>query len=375
MADIGDWQTMARIQHDQELIPSVLDRLIDQEPDRKSEPPKSRSQVLRELKLSVRRDLENLLNTRWRCVAWPPDLKQLELSLVNYGIPDFTGANMGAASDRESLRRIVEEVIRRFEPRFKTVRVEILQNSDEADRTSAVSNRCVAACRARSGARDVQLGTGTRPAAASPCRRICTMTDELLPYYQRELAFLRKSGQEFAEANPKIAARLRLDANLSDDPHVARMIEAFAYLNARTRLKLEDDFPEITEAMLGVLYPHYLNPFPSLAIVQLALDRTQSELVAGQTIPRGTGIESEPSQSEGDPCRFRTCYDTTVWPFEIKGASFKGHPFTVPFPSLGGSGSRRCSNGPADLQFQDGFSADESQVPPLSSRWAVAVHL
>jgi type VI secretion system protein ImpG len=156
------------------------------------------------------------------------------------------------------------------------------------------------------------------------------MTDELLPYYQRELAFLRKAGHEFAEANPKIAARLRLDTNLSDDPHVARLIEAFAYLNARTRLKLEDDFPEITEAMLGVLYPHYLAPIPSLAIVQLALDRTQSELVAGQTIPRGTGIESEPSQNEGDPCRFRTCYETTVWPMEVKAAAFKGHPFSAP---------------------------------------------
>jgi type VI secretion system protein ImpF len=126
---------MARIAQDQELIPSVLDRLIDYEPERKSEPVKSRSQVLREMKLSVRRDLENLLNTRWRCVAWPPDLKQLDLSLVNYGIPDFTGANMGAASDREGLRRVVEEVIRRFEPRFKSVRVEIAKNSDEADRT------------------------------------------------------------------------------------------------------------------------------------------------------------------------------------------------------------------------------------------------
>ncbi len=156
------------------------------------------------------------------------------------------------------------------------------------------------------------------------------MTDELLPYYQRELAFLRKSGQEFAEANPKIAARLRLDANLSDDPHVARMIEAFAYLNARTRLKLEDDFPEITEAMLGVLYPHYLQPIPSLAMVQLQLDRTQSELVAGQTIPQGTTLESEPSLNEGEPCRFRTCYDTTIWPIEVKGATFQGHPFSAP---------------------------------------------
>jgi type VI secretion system protein ImpF len=126
---------MARIQRDQELIPSVLDRLIDLEPDRRNEPAKSRHQVLRELKLSVRRDLENLLNTRWRCVAWPPDMKQLELSVVNYGIPDFSGANMGAASDRENLRRIVEEVVRRFEPRFKSVRVEIMRNADEADRT------------------------------------------------------------------------------------------------------------------------------------------------------------------------------------------------------------------------------------------------
>jgi type VI secretion system protein ImpG len=62
----------------------------------------------------------------------------------------------------------------------------------------------------------------------------------------------------------------------------------------------------------------------------LSLDRTQSELVAGQAIPRDTAIESEPSQNEGDPCRFRTCYDTTVWPIEVKAAAFKGHPFSVP---------------------------------------------
>ena len=109
--------------------------LLRSEPDKRTEAVKSRHQILRELKQSVRRDLENLLNTRWRCVSWPPNLDELELSLVNYGIPDFTGANMGALSERERLRRILEQIVRKFEPRFKTVKVTLLDNSDEADRT------------------------------------------------------------------------------------------------------------------------------------------------------------------------------------------------------------------------------------------------
>ena len=62
---------MAKIRDDQPLVPSVLDRLLDDEPQNTHETPKSRNQVLRDLKQSVRRDLENLLNTRWRCIAWP----------------------------------------------------------------------------------------------------------------------------------------------------------------------------------------------------------------------------------------------------------------------------------------------------------------
>lgn len=126
---------MAKAREDQPLIPSVLDRLLDDEPEKTTELPKSRHQVLRELKQSVRRDLENLLNTRWRCVSWPPNLDELELSIVNYGIPDFTGAHMGAPSDRDRLRRIVEQVIRKFEPRFKTIKVALLENADDADRS------------------------------------------------------------------------------------------------------------------------------------------------------------------------------------------------------------------------------------------------
>jgi len=125
---------MARIDADQPLSPSVLDRLLDDEPENTREPPRSRYQVLRDLKQSVRRDLENLLNTRWRCTKWPPDLDQLEESLANYGIPDFSGTNFGSAESREQLRAIVEQVIRKFEPRFKSVKVVLLSNKDETDR-------------------------------------------------------------------------------------------------------------------------------------------------------------------------------------------------------------------------------------------------
>ena len=154
------------------------------------------------------------------------------------------------------------------------------------------------------------------------------MSDELLPYYNRELAFIRRLGSEFAESHPKIAGRLRLGPDSVEDPHVERLIEAFAYLNARTRHKLEDDFPEITDAMLGVLYPHYSAPLPSMAVLQFVLDRGQGELRTGYEVPSGSAVESD--AIEGEPCRFRTCYPTTLWPIEVTGATLTGRPLTAP---------------------------------------------
>ena len=119
----------------QPLLQSFLDRLVDESEDFLPGVARSRAQSLNELKLSVRRDLQNLLNTRWRCSSWPPDLDELERSLVNYGIPDFTGANMSHGSARDELREIIEEVIRTFEPRFKSVKVNLVKNEDELDRT------------------------------------------------------------------------------------------------------------------------------------------------------------------------------------------------------------------------------------------------
>src|SRR3954451_5113232 len=99
-----------------------------------------------------------------------------------------------------------------------------------------------------------------------------TMTDALLPYYDRELVAIRRLAAEFADAHPKVARRLRLAADAVDDPHVARLLEGVAFLGARVQHRLDDEFPELTDALLGVLYPHYLAPFPSVAIAAFAAD-------------------------------------------------------------------------------------------------------
>ena len=126
---------MGKIEADQPLVPSILDRLIDYEPASTREPPKLRGQLLRDLKQNIRRDLETLLNTRQRCKSWPENLSELEVSLVSYGVPDLTGTALGSAEGRDEFRRVFESVVRLFEPRFARINVEMLGNADPLDRT------------------------------------------------------------------------------------------------------------------------------------------------------------------------------------------------------------------------------------------------
>lgn len=155
------------------------------------------------------------------------------------------------------------------------------------------------------------------------------MNDAFLSRYENELAFFRESSVLFAEQYPKIAGRLRLDANTVEDPHVSRLIEAFAFLAARTRLKLDDEFPEICEAMLNALYPHYLAPVPPVMMVQLQHSSPQSmESLDGSDVRRGTRFETEPVQ--GEPCRFRTCFDSKLWPLAVESVTYLKAPFAAP---------------------------------------------
>ncbi len=132
------------------------------------------------------------------------------------------------------------------------------------------------------------------------------MRDQLLYFYERELTFLRRMGAEFAQAYPKVAGRLQIEPSKCEDPHVERMLEAFAFLAARVHLKLDDDFSEISDALLSIVYPHYIRPIPSMTLVEFQLDPEQGKVMTGVRIPRGSQLLSRPVA--GTPCKFRTAY-------------------------------------------------------------------
>ncbi len=113
----------------------LLDRLIDDSPGDERDPPMSAGEALTALRMSVRRDLEALLNARRRWRSWPAELKELDTSPIGYGIPDFTSGAMNEAGRRELLRAEVEATIRRFEPRMVTVKVSLIENADKLDAT------------------------------------------------------------------------------------------------------------------------------------------------------------------------------------------------------------------------------------------------
>jgi type VI secretion system protein ImpG len=147
------------------------------------------------------------------------------------------------------------------------------------------------------------------------------MRDELLGYYERELVFLRRMGAEFARKYPKVAARLLVDGEKIEDPHVERMIEAFAFLTGRIALKLDDDLPEITESLINLLYPHYLAPLPSMAIAQVSFGSPSDKLTSVQRLPRGSRLNSRPV--DGTPCQFQTAFETALVPIELESAALE----------------------------------------------------
>ncbi len=152
------------------------------------------------------------------------------------------------------------------------------------------------------------------------------MPDELLPYYEKELAFIRQMGAEFANEHPKIAGRLGISADTIEDPHVSRLIESFAYLNARIQHKLDDDFPELSDALLEVLFPHYQRPIPSTSIIQFVAD--PEKLESTYKIDKNTILDTE--SFNGETCRFSTAFETLIHPLKVAEARVMGRPFTTP---------------------------------------------
>lgn len=148
------------------------------------------------------------------------------------------------------------------------------------------------------------------------------MNPRFLRYYSQELQHLREMGGEFAQDYPKIAGRLGLDGFECADPYVERLLEGFSFLAARVQMKLDAEFPRFTQHLSELVYPHFLAPTPSMAVVQLQPDLTNPALQKGFTVPRGSAMRSVLGKDDNTACEYRSAHALTLWPIELVEARF-----------------------------------------------------
>lgn len=142
-----------------------------------------------------------------------------------------------------------------------------------------------------------------------------TEHSELLQYFKQELTYLREQGADFAQRYPRVASRLALHGAESLDPHTERLIESVAFLTARVHRDLDQQFPSIAGALLDNLCPSLVQPIPSMSVAQFDLDPLQGKVTAGFGVARHTMLHAKTKQ--GQECRFRTAWDTVLWPIQV----------------------------------------------------------
>jgi type VI secretion system protein ImpG len=162
------------------------------------------------------------------------------------------------------------------------------------------------------------------------------MDPRLLYHYNLELQHLREMGAEFAQQFPKIAARLGMSGLDVADPYVERLLEGTAFMAARVQLKLDAEFPRFTQALLEIIYPHYLAPTPSMLVAQLHPDTNEPTLANGtRVVPRRTALLSVTGPDESTPCEFRTAHDVTLLPVQVASANYFSFAPDLPLNALG----------------------------------------
>ena len=151
------------------------------------------------------------------------------------------------------------------------------------------------------------------------------MDERLLDLYNLELRHLRETAAEFGRDFPKIANRLSLDLDAKEvcpDPYVERLLEGFAFLAARVHLKLDAEFPRFTQGLLETVYPDYLCPTPSMAIVKFQPEEQEGALAPGFVIKRGTILRSQLGKGERTACTFSTAQDVRLLPLAVAEARY-----------------------------------------------------
>ena len=149
------------------------------------------------------------------------------------------------------------------------------------------------------------------------------MDPRILKHYERELQYLREMGAEFAADFPKIAGRLGMHGTEVADPFVERLLEGVAFLTARVQLRIDAEFPNFLQHLFDVVYPKFLAPTPSMAIVQFEPDYKDPSLKKGSLLPKNTALYSKIEKDVKLPsCQFRTAHPVTLWPIELTDADY-----------------------------------------------------
>ena len=160
------------------------------------------------------------------------------------------------------------------------------------------------------------------------------MDSQFLAYYNRELAYLKEMGKEFAEQYPKIAGRLGMHGIEVADPYVERLLEGFSFLTARIHLKMDAEFPTFTQNLLDIIYPNYTSPLPCMAVTQVQPSMTQGSLAQGYHLPRGEELRQPRHGKNQQTVVFTTAHAMTLWPVEIAQVNLSAVPADIPLARL-----------------------------------------
>ncbi|RLV61243.1 type VI secretion system baseplate subunit TssF [Parashewanella curva] len=153
------------------------------------------------------------------------------------------------------------------------------------------------------------------------------MSETMLTYFEQEQQFIRRDGAMFAIQHPGAANALGISKEGVDDPQISRLIESIALLNGRLQKRLDGSFPELTESLIQLLFPHYLRPIPSYAILNFAIDDSAN---SSHLIPALT--EFDVKSGNQTSCIFRTTEDITLYPIKLSKVRVAFAPFDVPKP-------------------------------------------
>ncbi|GGB82417.1 hypothetical protein GCM10011352_05300 [Marinobacterium zhoushanense] len=180
------------------------------------------------------------------------------------------------------------------------------------------------------------------------------MSDQLMRYYERELAYVRKAMAGFADRYPEQAAQLQINQNSIEDPNITRLIDGMALLTAKTEQRLDAQLPEIVQGLLSILYPGYTEVAPSYCALTLEPDPEQ--LNENVCLPAGSRVAVP--LPDGGECQFTTRADLNIYPFTLAAVSAEAAPFNFNVPG-------RLNNAEAVIQLSLECCDPEGQFSQL----------